>query len=156
MPNRDPELVERDQQFLNRLARIDHKLDSLEQTNAFALRADSQKHMGVVRAIFRRSRRRAQVYLAADGTRTVQKVAAFLRMFRPNVSRELGALVSEGLLEIVDSSAAGDIYAKKPLDRTLRISKFLCDEYGLQRDGKPVAKGERASNRRMKPRRSAQ
>lgn len=161
MAPRHPEVVERDQQVLSRLARIDHKLDSLEQTNAFALRAESEKHMAVVKAIFLRSKRRAQVYLAADGSRTVQEIAAFLPMHRPNVSRELSTLVSEGLLEVVDSSAAGDVYAKKPLDRTLRISRFLCDEYGLQREGKPakkagkpVRKSGRAGKRRSQRRKA--
>lgn len=35
---------DRDQQILRRLANIEHKIDSLEQTTAFALRADAEQH----------------------------------------------------------------------------------------------------------------
>jgi hypothetical protein len=59
--------LDRDQQILNRLSKIEHKVDSLEQTTAFALRADAEKHSASVWEIFKKSKRRAQVYLAADG-----------------------------------------------------------------------------------------
>jgi hypothetical protein len=43
---------DRDQQILNRLAKIEHKVDSLEQTTAFALRADAKRHFASVKEIF--------------------------------------------------------------------------------------------------------
>ncbi len=60
---------DRDQQILNRLAHIQHKVDSIDETNAFALRAEAKKHMETVQGIFKHGKRRAQVYLAADGIR---------------------------------------------------------------------------------------
>jgi DNA-binding transcriptional ArsR family regulator len=124
---RDAELVDRDQQVLSRLARIEHKVDSLDQTTAFALRADSAKHQESIREIFGTSARRAQVYVAADGHKTVQQIASHLKMKAPNVSKELGILKTEGLLELTSTSAAGDVYSKKAVEKTLRISKFLND-----------------------------
>lgn len=43
---------DRDQQILRRLANIEHKIDSLEQTTAFALRADAERHFESVKKIF--------------------------------------------------------------------------------------------------------
>jgi hypothetical protein len=129
--------LDRDQQFLNRLAKIEHKADSIDQTLAFSLRVDKEKHFDSVKGIFGRSKRRAQVYLAADGTRSVQDIADHLGMKRQNVGIELGQLSQEGLLEIIDSQGNKDLWAKKPVDRTLRISQFLQKEFNLKSNGLP-------------------
>lgn len=133
-PYREHQL-DRDQQILDRLAKIEHKVDSIEQTNAFALRAEATKHFAEVQKIFGTSVRRAQVYLAADGSKSVQEIAKHLSMQRQNVGPDLKQLAEEGLLELVDSQGNRDVWAKKPVDRTLRISLFLCDQFGLQKDG---------------------
>jgi DNA-binding MarR family transcriptional regulator len=136
--------LDRDQQILNRLANIEHKVDSIEQTNAFALRADSEKHFGEVKKIFKTSIRRAQVYLAANASRSVGEIAAHLGMKVPNVSPDLKHLSDEGLLELVASHGNKDIWAKKPIDRTLRITQFLCAQFALDKNGikqKSVKKG---------------
>jgi len=137
------ENLDRDQQILSRLARIEHKVDSLDQTTAFALRAEAAKHFLSVKEIFKRGKRRPQVYLAANGTRGVQEIAAHLKMQRQNVTPELKVLNSEGLLEIVGDAGGKDLWGKKPIDKTLRIAKFLCTEYNLDADGrrrKPIKK----------------
>jgi|GEM_PF-1757942 DNA-binding transcriptional ArsR family regulator len=127
------------QQILHRLAHIEHKVDSIDETNAFALRAEAEKHQETVRKIFGKSKRRAQIYLAADGTRGVVEIAQHLGIKQPNVSPDLRILKEEGLLEIVDASGRQDFWAKKTIDKTLRISKYLCDQYNLQPDGRPGA-----------------
>lgn len=130
--------VDRDQQILNRLANIQHKIDSIEQTNAFALRADAERHRESVREVFGTSKRKVQVFLSADGDRTVNDIAKHLGMKRPNVSAALKKLSDEGLLEIIDTDGGAHFYAKTPLDRTIRISPFLCKEYNLTKDGKEL------------------
>jgi DNA-binding MarR family transcriptional regulator len=142
-----PDSLDRDQQILNRLSRIEHKVDSLEQTTAFALRAESDKHFQSVKEIFRRSIRKAQVYLAVDGTKGVQEIAAHLHMQRQNVGPELKALASEGLLEIIDSQGGRDIWAKKPVDRTLRIATFLQQQFNLGPTGLALQKPRRKRSR---------
>ena len=127
------------QQILHRLAHIEHKVESIDETNAFALRAEAKKHQETVSEIFGRSKRRAQIYLAADGTRGVLEIAQHLGMKHQNVSPELRVLKDEGLLEVVDASGRQDFWARKPIDRTLRISKYLCDQYNLKPDGRPNA-----------------
>src|SRR5690606_5569529 len=110
---------DRDQQILSRLARIEHRVDSIDQTSAFALRAEAEKHFESIKQIFGRSKRRAQVYLAANGEMGVQEIAEHLGMKRQNVGPDLKFLADEGLLELVDSRNGRDIWAKKALDRTL-------------------------------------
>ncbi|HEY4740428.1 MAG TPA: winged helix-turn-helix domain-containing protein [Candidatus Acidoferrales bacterium] len=129
-------IEDRDQQILSRLAHIEHKVESIDDTNAFALRADADKHTETVKKIFQRGKRRAQVYLAADGTRGVVEIARHLGMKTPNVSPQLRILKEEGLLELVDAPGRQDFWAKKSIDRTLRISKYLCDAYNLKLDGR--------------------
>ncbi len=127
--------IDRDQQILNRLAKIEHKVDSLDQTTAFALRAEADKHFATVKLIFGRSVRKAQVYLAANGLRGVEEIANHLSMQRQNVGPELKKLADEGLLEIMDSVGGRDIWTKKPVDRTLRITKFLVEVFNINKDG---------------------
>src|SRR5712691_11634087 len=131
MTARREQAQDRDQQILDRLAKIEHKVDSIEQTNAFALRPEAEKYFAEVKKIFGRSLRRAQVYLAADGARSVQEIAQHLAMQRQNVGPDLKHLCDEGLLELVESHGNRDIWAKKPVDRTLRITPFLCREFNL-------------------------
>ncbi len=131
---------DRDQQVLSRLARIEHKVDSLEQTTAFALRADADRHFESVKQIFKRSGRKAQVYLAANGERSVNEIANHLGMKSPNVSKALSQLGEEGLVEIIENDGGSHIWGKTPLDRTLRITPFLMKEYSLDNTGKKVSK----------------
>ena len=126
---------DRDQQILRRLTNIEHRIDSMEQTSAFALRAESERHFATVREIFGQSKRRVQVYLAADGHRSVQGIAGLLGMKQPNVSKELNILKEEGLLEVMDQEGGETFWCKKPLDRTIRISKLLKKEFELNEDG---------------------
>ena len=128
---------DRDQQILRRLTNIEYKIDSLEQTNAFALRVDADKHFEIVMKIFRNSLRRVQVYLAANGDRAVQEIAELLGMKEPNVSRELRVLQAEGLLEVMEKESGKTYWGKKPFDRTIRISKHLMKEFKLNQDGVP-------------------
>lgn len=130
--------MDRDQQLLSRLAKIQHKVDSIEQTLAFSLRAEADKHFASIKAIFGASRRMAQVYLACDGVRSVQEIAVHLGMQRQNVGKELSNLAEEGLLEVIGNQGNRTVWAKKSVDRTLRISKFLQEEFDLQSDGLPI------------------
>jgi DNA-binding transcriptional ArsR family regulator len=131
----NPNSIDRDQQILHRLANIENKIDSLEQTNAFALRADAQIHSKTVKEIFKKGLRRSQVYLAANGQRSVQEIGNLLGMKIPNVSRELEVLKIEGLLEVIERDGGKILYGKKPIDRTIGISRFLMKEYGLDHNG---------------------
>jgi len=138
---------DRDQQILSRLAKIEHKVDSIDQTSAFALRADEAKHLASVEKIFRKSKRRAQVYLAANGSRSVEEIAEHLGMKSPHVSRDLTALGSEGLLGLAESVGHRNIWSKKALDHTVRISRYLQKKFILASDGTPDTKKKKRRRR---------
>lgn len=123
------------QQILSRLSRIENKTDSMDQTQAFALRADFDKHRATIKGIFGNSKRRAQVYLACNGRRGVNEIAAHLGMQRQNVGTDIRFLKSEAMLEMTDSVGGRDLWSKKPIDHTLRISQFLTAEFSLGPDG---------------------
>jgi hypothetical protein len=94
-----------------------------------------------------------QVYLAANGARSVQEIAAHLKMKRQNVSPELKVLAREGLLEIVDEVGGRDVWAKTAIDKSLRISRFLCQDFTLGPEGRSTSVGGRQAGRKSKPRR---
>jgi DNA-binding transcriptional ArsR family regulator len=124
------------QQILSRLAQLEHKVESIDETNAFALRATASAHQQSIREIFKHGKRRAQVYLAADGTRGVVEIADHLDMKQPHVSRQLKFLKNEGLLELMDRPGRQDFWTKKAIDRTVRITQYLCAMYNLLPNGR--------------------
>jgi DNA-binding transcriptional ArsR family regulator len=128
---------DRDQQVLRRLSNIEHKVDSLDQMTAFALRADEQRHVETIKKLFR-GKRRAQVYLAANARRGVQEIAHSIGIPQPNVSRELKALADQGLLEVIEKEGGKTYWGKKAIDRTLRIAHLLMKEFDLDKDGHPA------------------
>jgi DNA-binding transcriptional ArsR family regulator len=101
-----------------------------------------------VAKIFGKSLRRAQIYLAVDGSLSVQEIADHLRMKRQNVGTDLKQLGDEGLLELIDSHSNRDIWAKKPLDRTLRITPFLCAQFSLQKNGLKQKLGKKTGRKK--------
>jgi len=129
---------DRDQQILRRLTNIEYKVDSLDQTTAFALRADAERHFEVVKKIFGQGKRRVQVYLAANGERSVNEIAELLGMRQPDVSKALRYLQQEGLLEVHEREGRRTYWGKKQVDRTLRISMFLMEKSGFDKDGLPT------------------
>jgi hypothetical protein len=51
----------------------------------------------------------------------------------------LKVLRGEGMLEITDTAGGRDIWGRKQIDHTLRISQFLRNEYSLGPDGRPAS-----------------
>ena len=117
-------------EVLRRLAMIEAQVTSLDETSAFALRANRDEHMQTVRSIFGKSKLRAKVYLAANGKRRVQDIADLLNITKQAVSPHLLHLAEQGLLAPLPNGKEV-YYAKKRLDRTLGISKYLRDEFKL-------------------------
>lgn len=122
------------QEILRRLANIEQQVTSIDETSAFAMRADRDVLLKELEAIFGTGTKRAQVYLAANNRRSVMEIAQHLKMLPNNVSRELTHLTEEGLL-----AARGEgsklRYRKKRIDRSLGISSYLKKKHGLRTDG---------------------
>jgi len=128
------EIKDATKHILSRLGEIEHKVDSLGQTSAFALRMDKDRLFSEVKEVFKDSKRKAQVYLAANGQRAVGEIAEHLDMKRQNVGRELKVLAEESLLKVFPEGGR-DVWYKLPVDQTIGISRFLMREYGLDADG---------------------
>lgn len=126
-----------EEEILRRLANIEREVTSLDETSAFAMRASREAHLAELDKIFGRSRRRAQIYLAANGRRTVGEIAGHLRMKGPNVSADLSILEQEGLL-VPKVEGVFTYWNKKAIDRTLGISRHLIDRFDLTADGLPA------------------
>jgi DNA-binding transcriptional ArsR family regulator len=120
--------------ILSRLGEIEHKVDSLGQTSAFALRMDKERLSVEVKQVFKDSKRKAQVYLAANGQRAVGEIAAHLGIKRQHVGRALKVLAEESLLKVFPEGGR-DVWYKLPVDQTIGISRFLMREYSLNADG---------------------
>ncbi|MGE3961365.1 MAG: hypothetical protein AB7F65_06740 [Dehalococcoidia bacterium] len=117
-------------EILRRLENIESRITSLDETDAFALRANRETYLEIISQIFGRSEVRAKAYLAADGTKTVQELADEIGVKRPNAGTELRLLAAEGLLE-ARQDGAQVFYGKKALDRTLSVSRFLRERFNL-------------------------
>jgi DNA-binding transcriptional ArsR family regulator len=125
------------QQILSRLGEIEDKVDSVRQTHGFSLRIEREKVFAEVKKIFRKSKRKAQVYLAANGRRSINEIADTLGIKRQNVGRELKVLFNENLVE-VHHSGSTDLYRKTPVDRAVGITRFLEGAYSLTPEGKAL------------------
>ena len=150
MDGRQKENLDRDQQILDRLAKIEHKVDSIEQTNAFALRAEADKHFAEVKKIFGRSHRRAQIYLAADGARSVQEIAKYLHIQRQNVGPDLRRLGEEGLLKLVDFRVIETYGRRSHLTEHCASRLSSAKNSPSQRNGLKQSPGKKAGRRKRR------
>lgn len=104
---------------------IDNSMELLIKANRNAILAE-------IMSFFGRSKRRAQVFIAVDGKRTVEDITQLLNMKKPNVSSELTRLKEEGLIEIKKITKEGYIYKKRRVDKILGISRMLKNKFGIE------------------------
>ena len=105
--------------------------ESMDSSMDLLLKANKEAIMGEIGAFFGSSKRRAEVYLAVDGKRTVKEIAKTLGMKSPNVSAELTGCFEEGLIERAPAPSGEVTWKKKRIDRVLRISAFLKRKFAL-------------------------
>ena len=130
----DEESLGASREILRRLTNIEKKVGSIDETNAFSMRSNRDAHQDQLKQLFGRSKRRAQVYLAANGRRAVGEIAEHLGMKRQNVTIELQTLEKEGLLS-AQTSGSATYWNKKPIDWALGISDLLIAKFKLDPDG---------------------
>lgn len=121
---------------LQRLIRIDHKTDSMEDSLAWIVSANSPQLRDDLIKAFGSSVRRVQVYLALDGSRNVQEIAKHLHMKQPNVSRDLGWLKRKRLIDVLEARGEGFKYKKKFFDAIVGLSEALMKKFKLNAKGK--------------------
>jgi DNA-binding transcriptional ArsR family regulator len=105
--------------------------ESMDSSMDLLLKANKERIIDEIAQFFGSSKRRAQVYLAADGNKSVGEIAQALNMKLPNVSTDLSKCAEEGLIERIPSSKGGFTYKKKRIDRVLHIGKFLEKKFNL-------------------------
>lgn len=125
-------------EVLRRLIAIDHKTDSMEDSLAWLVRANSPQLKGELIEAFGKGKRRIQVYLALDGNRNVNAIADHLGIKRQNVTRELKWLRDRRLVDVVEAEGSGVVYAKKFFDAVVGLSASLSDKFGLDAQGRQV------------------
>jgi DNA-binding transcriptional ArsR family regulator len=106
--------------------------ESMDGSMDLLLKANREAIMADIEDFFGNSKRRAQVYLAVDGERSVGEIAQLLNMKMPNVSSDLSKCAEEGLIErIPDPSKGGFVWKKKRIDKVLHFSGYLRKKFGL-------------------------
>lgn len=124
-----------DAEVLRRLIRIDHKTDSMEDSLAWIVSANSPQLTDDLISAFGSSTRRVQVYLALDGKRNVQDLAHHLGMKQPNVSSILAWLKRKRLIDVLEAGNGGNIYKKKFFDAIVGLSEALMKRFNLDEHG---------------------
>lgn len=105
--------------------------EAIDSSMELLIKANKDAILAEILNFFGRSERRAQVFLAVDGRRTVEGITQLLDMKQPNVSRELAKLKEEGLIEIKRIKKEGYVYKKRRVDRILGISRILKKKFGI-------------------------
>lgn len=105
--------------------------EAIDSSLELLIKANRNAILDEIMNFFGRSKRRAQIFLAVDGKRTVQNITELLHMKKPNVSADLTRLKEEGLIEIKKITKEGYIYKKRRVDRILGISRKLRKKFGI-------------------------
>ena len=106
------------------------RVDSIDESVLLLTRAQRHAITEDILQVFkgqhgRLRERMTRVYLALDGRRSQRQISQLTGIAEPNVSVEISRLKREGLIEIVETSTSGNIYATKKSDALLGISDTL-------------------------------
>jgi Fic family protein len=113
----------------NELRTIRSRIESIERTQEVLVRAEADRILASILPRFREDLVLGQVYLLVDGIRgqrqitTAMSQAGMTGASEATVSRKLEALRDLDVIELVDRTAAGKIYAKTQVDRLLHLSR---------------------------------
>lgn len=106
--------------------------ESIDGSMDLLLKANREAIIAEIGNFFGNSKRRAQVYLAVDGDRSVGEITQLLNIKMPNVSTDLSKCADEGLIERIPApSKGGFVWKKKRIDKVLHISEYLRKEFDL-------------------------
>ena len=113
-----------------RLNELTWRADSIDESVLLLTRAQRDAITQDILQVFkgRHGRLRepmTRVYLALDGRRSQRDISQRTGIAEPNVSVEIRRLRKEGLIDIVETSASGNIYQRKKTDALLGISDTL-------------------------------
>ncbi len=111
------------------IQQIRFRLEAIESSQYAIIRANEPELRKQVDALFEQYADLARVYLAIDGKRTQKEILDHLNasgasISQPTLSRRMELLRDSGLLDLVPSKKAGDVYEhNRVLERILHVSK---------------------------------
>ena len=122
-----------------RLIKIDHRTENMQDSLGWLVVASAPQLSAQLLAAFGTSKRRAQVYLALDGRRSVNEVADHLGMKPQNVSIELTILKKKRLIDVTEGPDGGVRYSRKhQFDAIVGVSDNLMELFNVDADGKAL------------------
>jgi len=107
----------------NELRTIRSRIESIEKTQEVLVRAEADRILAGLLPIFRADLAMAKVYLAVDGRKGQRDIGTEIGVSEATVSRKIEKLRELDLVELVDRTASGNIYARTTIDRLLRLSR---------------------------------
>src|SRR5437867_1699066 len=113
--------------------------EAIDASMEMLIRANKKQILTEILGFFGNSKRRAQVYLAVDGERSVAAIAGLLTMKGPNVSSELTLLKDFGLIEVKSVSGPAIVYKKRKIDRILGVGRELEQIFRLKENSHGAA-----------------
>jgi DNA-binding MarR family transcriptional regulator len=134
---------EHDAEVRRRLIRIQQKTDAMDDSLTWLVRANADGLLAKLLEAFGSGEHRIAVYLALDGKRNVNEIAALCGMKPQNVTRELRWLKKKKLIRVRKTVKLGKRYIKEDFDEVVELSlhleKKLRDIQG-KKNGKKVKK----------------
>jgi predicted transcriptional regulator len=117
---------------------IKWKVEGIEKSIDLLVRANRETITNDIIEFFGASKERVNVFLAVDSEKTVEQIAKYLNIKRPNVSRRLSELQDEGLINIKKNTKQGIVYEKTEKVRVLNLEKKLRKKFGITEGTKPA------------------
>ena len=105
--------------------------EEIDSSLEMLLRANKENLLKDVLGMFGRSKRRARVYLAVDGSKNVGEIASDERIHDKNVYNELKKLKEWSLVVIKGEKNRQYVFRKSKLDRILGLSRILKKKFKL-------------------------
>jgi len=106
--------------------------EAIDSAMEHLIRGNKGPILAEIMSFFGTSKRRAEVYLAVDGEKTVSEIARQLGMKGPNVSTDVSLLKDYGLIQVKGVSGSGVVYKKHRIGKIVGLSKELERKFALR------------------------
>ncbi len=108
---------------------IKHRVKSIDNFQAFQLRAQKESVLSEIMDFFGNSKRKAEVFLEVNGEKSVSEIASNLDMKVPNVSKILSEL--EGLIELKETLDNKKIFKKRKQTKIIGLSSKIKSKFEI-------------------------
>lgn len=109
---------------------IKYKVDGIDKSVDLLVRANRKQILEDLMAFFGKSKDRVKIFLAINGEKSVNQIAAEFKMKGPNVSRRISELEREGLIRVKETGGHSKIYEQTEKMAILNLRKGLQKKFG--------------------------